>query len=92
MTDIAPIGRPNPTAYAAVDRISRNEVTSSSMTRGTDRAEFSDAARYLSRLRELPVRQELVDRVRSEIAAGTYDTPDKVDALLDNLMSDMSDL
>jgi hypothetical protein len=31
------------------------------------------------------VRQELVARVRQEIRAGTYDTPDKLEAALDRL-------
>lgn len=33
------------------------------------------------------IRQELVDRVRKEIAAGTYDTPEKWEATLDRLLN-----
>ena len=33
-----------------------------------------------------PMRQDLVDRVRAEIAAGTYDTPEKWEAALDCLL------
>jgi hypothetical protein len=32
------------------------------------------------------VRQELIDRVRREISAGTYDTPEKWQAALDRLV------
>lgn len=32
------------------------------------------------------VRQELVDRVRKEIEAGTYDSPEKWEAALDHLL------
>ncbi len=32
------------------------------------------------------IRKDLVDRVRAEIAAGTYDTPEKWDAALDRLL------
>ena len=35
---------------------------------------------------ETGIRQELVDRIRREIAAGTYDTPEKWHAALDNLL------
>jgi hypothetical protein len=34
----------------------------------------------------VPFRSELVERVRREIAAGTYDTPEKWDAALDRLL------
>lgn len=34
-----------------------------------------------------PVRAELVERVRGEIAAGMYDTPEKWDAALDRLLN-----
>jgi hypothetical protein len=33
-----------------------------------------------------PIRQDLVDRVKKEIAAGTYDTPEKWEATLDRLL------
>jgi hypothetical protein len=32
------------------------------------------------------IRADLVERVRREIAAGTYDTPEKWDAALDRLL------
>lgn len=35
---------------------------------------------------DTPIRQELVERVRREIAAGAYDTPEKWDAALDCLL------
>src|SRR3954454_11291921 len=36
--------------------------------------------------RKSGIRQDLVDRVRKEIEAGTYDTPDKWEAVLDRLI------
>jgi negative regulator of flagellin synthesis FlgM len=35
------------------------------------------------------VRQDLVNRIRSEIAAGTYETPDKLEAALDRLLDEI---
>jgi hypothetical protein len=37
------------------------------------------------------IRTELVDRVRAEIAAGVYDTPDKFQAALERLLERMWD-
>jgi hypothetical protein len=37
------------------------------------------------------IRAELVQRVRAEIAAGTYDTPDKFHAALERLLERMWD-
>ena len=37
------------------------------------------------------IRDELVQRVRAEIAAGTYDTPDKFQAALERLLERMWD-
>jgi hypothetical protein len=36
-----------------------------------------------------PMRQDLIDRVRREIAEGTYDTPEKWDQALDRLLDDL---
>ena len=35
------------------------------------------------------IRRDLVDRVRREIEAGTYDTPEKWDAALDRLLESL---
>lgn len=91
MSDISPIGRFNP---AALNRAGKQElrptVGHAGQSRGRDQVEFSRTAQLLSRMAELPdVRQELVNRVRSEIEAGTYETPEKVDAAVDNLVEDL---
>jgi anti-sigma28 factor (negative regulator of flagellin synthesis) len=57
--------------------------------RGSDLVEVSDMATYLSKLRQLPVRQELVDSVREQIANGTYDTADRLEQALDELIQDL---
>lgn len=36
------------------------------------------------------IRADLVARVRGEIAAGTYETPEKLDAALDRLLDEVS--
>ncbi len=58
---------------------------------GEDRVEVSDMARYLSKLRETPgVRQELVDRVRAEIENGAYESPEKIEKVIDELVEDLA--
>ena len=64
--------------------------TATSPIRSADRAEFSQAAQLLSKLAEMPdVRQDLIDQVRAEIDAGTYETAEKIDQVLDNLPEDL---
>lgn len=58
--------------------------------RGTDRVEVSQMSVYLSKLKNLPVRQDLVDSVREQIAQGTYDTPEKLDAAISEMLGDQA--
>jgi len=54
----------------------------------TDRVELSDAARAaLAEQDSTPIRQDLVERVRAEIAAGTYLTDKKLDAVAERLLT-----
>lgn len=57
--------------------------------RGEDRVEVSSLARSMSRLSAEPVRQDLIDRVRAEIEAGTYETPDKIEGAVENLLDEL---
>ena len=57
----------------------------------SDQLEISPAAQAAIEAAESgQVRQELVDRIRSEIAAGTYETPQKLDAALDRLLDEIA--
>jgi negative regulator of flagellin synthesis FlgM len=59
-------------------------------TRPSDRVELSDRARLLSKLAALPeIRQDLVDGIRALIAAGTLDTPERLDEALDAMISEL---
>lgn len=58
--------------------------------RGEDRVELSDASRLLARLQGMPeIRQELVERVRGEIEAGTYETPERIDQAIEAMMDEL---
>lgn len=52
-----------------------------------DQVQLSDHARWLDSLRDLPVRTELVQRIKAEIEAGTYD----IDARLDRAAGAIAD-
>ena len=54
-----------------------------------DRVEVSDKARFLAKLNAMPeVRSELVERIRGEIANGTYDTDEKFDLAIDAMIDE----
>ena len=96
MSDIAPIHSPSidrlEAAGGVTDRTTVRTTAlrdSAPVERPSDRVDISDRARYLNRLASLPARQGLVDRVRSEIAEGTYDTPEKLDQALSGLLDDL---
>ncbi len=56
----------------------------------SDKVEISSAGEAASLAAESgDIRSDLVARVRSEIAAGTYETPDKLDAALDGLLNEL---
>lgn len=70
----------------------RETQTPGTTPRDTDRVELSMVAQtlspFLNQLKQNPVRQELVDQIRQQIAAGVYDTPEKLDQALDAMIDD----
>ena len=56
----------------------------------TDTVEISELAALRSKYAQLPeIRQELVNRVRLEIASGKYETQEKLDQAIESLMEDL---
>jgi negative regulator of flagellin synthesis FlgM len=54
-----------------------------------DRVDISPAAQEAVRASETgPIRQALVDRIRAQIATGTYDTPAKFEAALERMLDE----
>ncbi len=91
MTDISPLGRPNAASYQSPQRSAPASSNGQSRTAGNDSVEFSQTARHLSLLRELPdVRQDLIESVRAQINAGGYDSADKIEAAIDAMMEDLA--
>ena len=92
MSDIAPLGRPSAAGYASHSVSSRPTATNAAPTRGSDRVELSRTAQLLSKISDLPdVRQDVIDRVRAEIEAGTYETPERLDKAAEALAQELQD-
>ena len=90
MSDITPIGRSTITGLTTSGRTTSVATPSTVADRGGDKVELSTAAQLYNKLNQLPpVRQDLVNRVKNEIAQGGYDSDDKIDALLPSLSEDL---
>jgi negative regulator of flagellin synthesis FlgM len=56
-----------------------------------DQLDISPEASYISQVRDLPeIRQDRVAALRAQIASGTYETPDKMDAALSRLLDEIA--
>ncbi len=55
-----------------------------------DTVEISTIAKLAAKVQEIPdVRTDLVQKVKAEIAAGKYETPEKIEAAIDKLMEEL---
>ena len=55
-----------------------------------DVVEISTVARLAARIREIPdVRADLVAQAKAEIAAGTYETNERIEITIDRLMEEL---
>jgi negative regulator of flagellin synthesis FlgM len=71
--------RPLPSAQATESPAIRDEVN------------ISDAARMVEQVHQVPdIRQDRVDSIRAQIAAGTYETPDKVNVAVERLLDEIA--
>lgn len=96
MQDISSIGQGSvgPIARAGVHKGQHLNGQSEAARRAEsdDRVELSDHAQLLARLRELPgVRPKLIESVRAAIAAGHYESPDKLDVAVAKVLEDISE-
>jgi len=55
-----------------------------------DVVEISTAAKLAAKIHEIPdIRADLVAQVKAQIEAGTYETPERIDATINRLMEDL---
>jgi negative regulator of flagellin synthesis FlgM len=57
--------------------------------RGPDKLELSGVSHLLKTLKTNDVRTEKVQQIRAQIANGTYETDEKLDAAADKLLDDL---
>ncbi|MHB8968979.1 MAG: flagellar biosynthesis anti-sigma factor FlgM [Pirellulaceae bacterium] len=63
----------------------------SGTTLGADQLDISQEADLVSRMREIPeIRADRVADLRAAIAAGTYETPDKLETAVGRLLNEFS--
>jgi flagellar biosynthesis anti-sigma factor FlgM len=87
-----------------VDRVYRNNgpnmVRPDQRTDGTgakpasskpqDQVEISEAGQMLSRMQQPEIRMDKVEKVRQAIAQGNYETPDKIEVVVDRILKEFS--
>ena len=76
-------------AYAKQSPTKSSETSAPSSTRGADRLELSQVNHLLGQLKTNDVRTDKVNDIKSQIAAGTYETDDKLDGAADKLLDDV---
>ena len=78
-----PVGPPHSSRVAASDSAKSSGPIQ-------DELQISDAARLVEQVKQAPdIRQDRVDAIRQQIAAGTYETPEKLEIALDRLLDEI---
>ncbi len=96
MSDISPISTSTTSRIGRVSVESpitnqaEDQVRGRGGARTNDRVEFSQVAQYLSQLQSEPAeRTDLINRVRTEIQAGTYLSDEKLESATSDLLDDL---
>lgn len=55
-----------------------------------DQVEISEAAQYLSDLQQPGIRMDKVEKARQAIALGNYETPDKIEVVVDRILREIN--
>jgi len=89
---ISPIGTTTPITRLhgskATDQVTSSQDAGASQT---DSVEISDSARYLGEIKKLPdIRQDKVQAARDLIAAGQFETPERINGTVDRLLQEVS--
>ncbi len=71
--------------------LSRQKRTQAWKSAEADKVEISEVAYWLGKYHEMPeIRTELVERVKSAIASGRYETNEKWEQAIENLIEDLN--
>jgi anti-sigma28 factor (negative regulator of flagellin synthesis) len=89
---ISPIGPNTP-----ITRLQGSKATETLLVRGsqdvsplaTDTVDISDPARYLAVAKDPPLRLEKVQAMKSLIASGQFETPERINGTVDRLLQEL---
>ena len=88
---IASIGQSKLPALGRTGNAAPDHAPDPQTARKTDQVDLSVRAQLLNKLSQMPdVRQNLIDQVKVQIEAGVYETPEKIDAVLEEFMQDLA--
>jgi hypothetical protein len=80
-----------PSAAGAARRSTR-VTKQAALRRASEQTAAAKMQQLVALAKKLPaVRLDLIKRVQAEIAAGTYETPDRMDKALDKLLDELAD-
>ena len=74
----------------APHRLAATQAPSTSYAGGVDELDISPEADFVAQARDLPeIREDRVASIRAQIAAGTYETADKLEMALSGLLDEI---
>lgn len=89
---ISPIGSNPPITRLQGSKATDTTLPQSSQDVGTsksDTVEISDSARYLGEIKKLPpIREAKVQAMKSLIASGQFETPERIDGTVNRLLQE----
>ncbi|MEM1330435.1 MAG: flagellar biosynthesis anti-sigma factor FlgM [Planctomycetota bacterium] len=103
MHDVVSTGLNGPNRASSAARVSRSSPAgpgreaggTDAVSRSSDQVEVSQTqtAVLMAKLQAMPdIRVDLVQRAREEIANGTYDTPERFEAALDEMITESREM
>lgn len=92
MSSIDGIGNQSPVQKIIANPVHKQlAVDAPLVARGPDKLELSGMSHLLESLKSNDVRTDKVTQIRAQIEAGTYETPEKLDAAADKLLDELLD-
>ena len=86
------VKKPGTADTSKIQKPARKAITAASAHHAdtSGRTAPAELAKWIEKVRNLPeVRQDLVERVKAEIAAGAYETPEKLQIAAERMLEDL---
>ena len=91
MHEVGPVSVSSVAAGSKPVRVNHGVDHTPAPRRASDRIELSDEARRLSTASQaFTARREVIQRVRAEIKANTYETQEKIDIAIERVLSSLT--